>query len=425
MRAAARSARFLEIDGPLSPQAGIERKGANLNQPRPRSLAGATILQLVPALGDDEAGRAALESARMLLQAGARAIVAGADGPLVEALRGGGGEFLPMPNGRFNPLRIRFNARWLSNLIANERIDIVHAHRAGAAWSAIAAVRRMPVFLVTSFPHQPPANTQLSSFYRASLARGERVIAPSSFVSRALIQRYGITPDRISVVPRAVDIGVFDPAAVTAARIVAMRQSWDIAPGSRVVLVPGSFAPAQGQTIAVEAAWLIGCSQNRVVFVFTGDDTAYPRHVGDLDRYIRFHGIEQHCRVIGPCADLPAALAAADVVVLPTLEPPLRAAAAVQAQAMGRPVVATNLGVLPETVLCPSRMREELRTGWLVSPGDAEELAHAIASALALDVTAYRALSARARQFAKFAFSPHSVAEATRGVYTSLLARDG
>ena len=44
--------------------------------------------------------------------------------------------------------------------------------------------------------------------------------------------------------------------------------------------------------------------------------------------------------------------------------------------------------------------------------------------ALALDVTAYRALSARARQFAEFAFSPQSVAEAIRGVYTSLLARD-
>ena len=57
-----------------------------------------------------------------------------------------------MATDTFNPLRIHANARRLVNLIASERIDIVHAHSAGAAWSALAATRRMPVFLVTSFP---------------------------------------------------------------------------------------------------------------------------------------------------------------------------------------------------------------------------------------------------------------------------------
>jgi glycosyltransferase involved in cell wall biosynthesis len=128
--------------------------------------------------------------------------------------------------------------------------------------------------------------------------------------------------------------------------------------------------------------------------------------------------------MVGHCADMPAALAVADVVVVPALQPPLAGRAAAEAQAMGRPVVATTVGVLPENVLCPPRMRDDLRTGWLVRPGNVSELARAVASVLALDVTAYAALSARARQFAEFAFSPHSVAEAIRGVYTSLLARD-
>ena len=75
-------------------------------------------------------------------------------------------------------------------------------------------------------------------------------------------------------------------------------------------------------------------------------------------------------------------------------------------------------------MLCPPRMNEELRTGWLVRPGNVGELARAVGAALALDVTAYEALGARARQFAEFMFSPQSVAEAIRGVYTSLLARD-
>jgi glycosyltransferase involved in cell wall biosynthesis len=121
---------------------------------------------------------------------------------------------------------------------------------------------------------------------------------------------------------------------------------------------------------------------------------------------------------------MPAAIAAADVVVVPALQPPLSGRAVAEAQAVGRPVVTTTVGMLPENLLAPPRMREELRTGWLARPGNIGELAAAINAALALNQTAYEALGARARQFAEFAFSPASVAEAIRGVYTSLLARD-
>jgi glycosyltransferase involved in cell wall biosynthesis len=120
---------------------------------------------------------------------------------------------------------------------------------------------------------------------------------------------------------------------------------------------------------------------------------------------------------------MPAALAAADVVVVPALQPSSGREVA-QAQAIGRPAIATTVGVFPEYLLCPPRMRDELRTGWLVRPGNVSELSRAITAALALDPVAYEALGARARQFAEFALSPSSVAEAIRGVYTSLLARD-
>ena len=155
-----------------------------------RSLAGTTILQLVPALRDDPSGRGAVDIALAVLQSGARAIVAGDNGPLVGELRAGGGEWLPMINATINPLRIRGNARRLEKLIASERIDIVHAQSAGAAWSAIAAIDRMPVFLVTSFPDRLPANSWPLTAFHGSLARGDRVIAPSSYVSHAMIERY-------------------------------------------------------------------------------------------------------------------------------------------------------------------------------------------------------------------------------------------
>lgn len=392
---------------------------------KPRSLAGATILQMTPALRDDAAGHAALDIALTLVQSGARAIIAGGDGPLVGELRAFGAEYLPMQCDSFNPLRIRSNANRLQKMIAGERIDIVHAHCAPAAWSAIAATDRQPVFLVTSFPERLEADSWPMVRLQASLARGDRVIAPSSYVSHAMIERYKIPAERIVVIPRAVDTAMFSPAAISADRIAALRRAWGILPNLRIVLVPGRVASWNGQMSVVDAARLIiGGGDRNIAFVFAGDDRAQLRYRKALRWRAREHGIDTLIRIVGHCPDMPAAHAAADVVVVPPLTPPFSGRDAAEAQAVGRPVIVTSVGALPENVLCPPRMRDELRTGWLVRPGNAGELARAMSAALKLNVTAYDALGARARQFAEFVFSPQSVAEAMRGVYTSLLARD-
>ncbi len=390
-----------------------------------RSLAGATILQLVPALRDDPAGRAAVDIALTLLQSGARAIVAGESGSLVGELRAFGAEWLPMPNDTVNPLRMHRVARKLSQMISGERIDIIHAQSAGAAWSALSATHRQPVFLVTSFSDRLAPNWWPGSVFGSSLARGDRVIAPSSYVSRAMIERYKIPFDRVTVVPRAIDTDTFSPDAVSPDRVAALHRAWGILPPMRVVLVPGRIAPWNGQLSMIDAAQRIVDSIGRnIVFVFVGDDRNQPRYARGLQRQARMHGIDMLCRFVGHCPDMPAALAAADVVVLPALRPPLSGRAAAEAQAMGRPVVTTTVGALPESVLCPPRMRDDLRTGWVVPPGDVGGIAWATAAALALDIPAYEALGARARQFAEFMFSPQRVADAVRGVYTSVLARD-
>lgn len=344
---------------------------------------------------------------------------------LVSKLRAFGGEFVRMPNDTLNPLRIQRNARSLTKLIAGERVDIVHAQSAGAAWSALAATHKQPVYLVTSFSDRLPGHSHFGNMLRSSLARGDRVIAPSAYVSRAMIKRYKLKPDRITVIPRAIDTASFSPAAMSADRIAALRRIWGVLPDTRMVLVPGRVAPWNGQMSMIDAArQIVGGGDRNIVFVFAGEDLSHRRYARSVRRQARVHGIDTFCRFVGPCADMPAALAAADVVVVPSLEPPLSGRAAAEAQAIGRPLVTTTVGVLPENLLCPPRMRDELRTGWLVRPGNVGELARAVSSALALDVTAYEALSARARQFADFMFSPQSVAAAIRGVYTSLLARD-
>ena len=190
----------------------------------PRSLAGATILQIVPALVEEPAARSAANVAHVLLRAGARALIAGDNGPLVDELTTAGAEWIPMINATVNPLRLRRNARELERLIAQERIDIVHAYDAGAAWSARVAASQIAVWLVTTLP-DVPSYTGLRGRYARGLAQADRIIAPSNYAAAPIIQRFGVTPEHITIVPRAIDTAKYDPRAVSAERIDALLKT--------------------------------------------------------------------------------------------------------------------------------------------------------------------------------------------------------
>ena len=390
-----------------------------------RTLAGAAVIQIIPALRDDPTGHTAIDIALMLLQAGARSIVAGEGGPLVGELRAFGGEWLDMPGDTLNPLALHRNKQRLAAMIASDRIDIIHAHCASAAWAAIGAIEKLPVRLVTSFPDRLAENSWFRTRYQRALARGHRVIAPSSYVSLAMIQRYGIPADRVTVIPRSIDLATYNAVNVHVERVAAMRRAWGVLPNFRIVLVPGRVAPWNGQVCVADAGrYLVANGDRNIAFVFAGDDRADGRYRQAIIERARAYGFDTLLRFVGHCPDMVTAYAAADVVVVPALQPPLTGRIAAEAQAMGRPVVVHAVGTLPENVLSPPRMPDHLRTGWVVRPGQPAELAKSIAAALALDKTAFQALGARARQFAEFMFSPQSVAEAVRGVYTSILARD-
>src|SRR5438067_721865 len=112
----------------------------------PRTLAGATVLQIVPALCEEPVARTAVDVAHALLQSGARALVAAEGGPLADDLRAGGGEWVPLVNARANPFKLRTCGHMLERLIASERVDIVHAQSIGGAWGANMAASQIAVW---------------------------------------------------------------------------------------------------------------------------------------------------------------------------------------------------------------------------------------------------------------------------------------
>jgi glycosyltransferase involved in cell wall biosynthesis len=390
----------------------------------PRTLAGATILQIVPHLRDEPVARTAVNVAGALVQSGARAIIAAEDGPLADELRARGGEWIALVNATLNPFTLRRCAHKLEHLIASERIDIVHAQSIGAAWAANMAATQIAVWLVTTLADVPPVSG-LRAYWAGALARGDRVITPSNFAAAPIMKRFALPRERLTVIPRSIDTTAFNPAAVDAGRIEAERESWQVSAHERIVLVPGRVAPWNGQLLVPAIARILLESGERdLVFVMAGEHDTFRKYARFIAEQAKRLGTETLLRFGGHCRDMPAAFASADAVLVPAIEPPVLGSVVAEAQAMGRPVIASNVGVLAEHLVTPPEMPQDVRTGWLADAGDAADFARALGESLALDATAYRALAARAHQFAEYMFSPRSVAVATRAVYTSLLARD-
>lgn len=391
---------------------------------RRRTLAGATILQIVPQLDDEPAARSAVNIAHVLLLAGARALVAAENGPLVNELTAAGGEWIPMVNATINPLRLRRNARQLEQIISQERVDIIHAYDAGAATSARMAAAQVAVWLVTSLP-DVPVYRGIRGRQAKALALGDRVIASSNYSAMPIIERYGLRPDQVTIVPRVIDTATYDPLAVSARRAQALREAWQLPPDDQVVVVPGRVAPWNGQILVPDIARvLVDNGVHGFVFVVVGETSTQAKYARTVAKRADALDVGGLVRMVGHCDDMPAAFAAADFVAVTAVEPPLLGRVVAQAQAMGRPVVTTDVGMLAEHIVAPPRMPDDVRTGWTVRPNDPAEFAHVLGIALSLKAGVYRGISARARQFAEYMFSPESVADAMRSVYTSLLARD-
>jgi glycosyltransferase involved in cell wall biosynthesis len=116
-----------------------------------------------------------------------------------------------------------------------------------------------------------------------------------------------------------------------------------------------------------------------------------------------------------------AAYSAADLVVLPLERASAFSRTAVEAQSMARPVVASNLGAMPEMLQAPPIGTPAVRTGWLTPPEDPMALARSLAAALALSPREYDSIADHARHWAQRTFSPERVAAATLSTYLALL----
>jgi glycosyltransferase involved in cell wall biosynthesis len=387
-----------------------------------RGLQGRTILQIIPSLDAGGAERTTIDIAAGLVEAGARAIVASSGGRLVAELQAKGGEWLRFPANTKNPARLAANIFRLQRLCRAEGVELIHARSRAPAWSALAASRATKLPFVTTYHGIYAGRAAPKLFYNSVMSRGDVVIANSRYTADLIAKLFPASRERIEVIHRGTDLTVFTPSGVAPERVEKLRNAWGIDPSRRIVLLAARLTGWKGQKPFIDAARrLIAGGLGEVSFVMAGDPQGRDNYVRDLDQLIATHGLGDSVKRVGHCTDMPAAFLAASVVAVASTEPEAFGRSAVEAQAMGAPVVVTDLGAVPETVLAPPDVPAGERTGWRVPAGDAAALADGISAALSLRASQRAAMQARARAHVEAHFSLRGMVDATLRVYESLL----
>lgn len=383
---------------------------------KPSSGRPPAVLQVLPALVTGGVERGTVDTAKALARAGWVSYVVSEGGPMVREIERAGAKHITLPVASKNPFTIRRNADRLAELIRTLPVDLVHVRSRAPAWSVRMAAQRTGVPLVTTFHNAYKAHNWFKKFWAGPMAKGDMVVAISDFVADYANKVFGVPRARLVTIPRGTDLTKFDPTRIYPERMAILQQQWRLTDGLPVILLPGRLTRWKGHSVLLRALKILadrhdGKQDFTAVLLGSGRDG----YRADLESQIVQLGLDRSVRMPGDGKDMPAAYMLADVVVSASTFPEGFGRVAVEGQAMGKPVIATDHGGSRETVLPGGE------TGWLVKPNDAESLADALDEALKLTPERRMEIAARARRHVSEHFTVDAMCDAYIKVYTRLL----
>jgi glycosyltransferase involved in cell wall biosynthesis len=371
-----------------------------------------TILQVLPKLDTGGAERVVIEISEAIHATGHKVLIACAGGALSAAARRAGAEIVEMPLDTKSPFKMRRNARRLRKLIAQRGVQLVHAHSRAPAWSAWWATQATGTPFVTTYHGSYGEKSALKRRYNAVMAKGDRVIAVSDFIAGLIRSRYGTGDERLRVIHGGVNLDKFDPAMMVPEALYRLARAWALDLVEPVILLPGRLTSWKGQKILIQA--LAQMKHRDAVAIFAGSAQGRTGYVTELTSLAKRLGVAHRVRLVGHTEDIPSAMMMADVVVNASTDPEAFGRTIVEAQAMGRIVVATDHGGARETII-PGE------TGFLVPPGDAAALAAILDTALDMPSDDRVIWGRQARAHVAEHYSVAAMQHAVLDVYAELL----
>jgi Glycosyltransferase len=245
----------------------------------------------------------------------------------------------------------------LAHIIRAGRIDIVNTHHRFAALAAKLASRLTNVPVVTTLQEVPWKNRRLTRF-----ALGVQAITMSAMMKRFVIETCGVPSDRVTVIP----IGINIPSSLSDERRRHLLEDLGLDGSAPIIASVGRLVARKGHIYLLRALPAVVRAHPTLQAVLVGDG----EERASLEQAARDLGVARHVTFAGARSDAVDIMALADFTVLPSLEEEF-GIVITESFACAKPVVATNVGGIPEHV-------RPMENGILVPPGDSRALAEQI-----------------------------------------------
>ena len=325
------------------------------------------VVQALAALSVGGSELVTAEISASLSERGHRVTVIGADGPLGETVRQSGAELLDWPIGRKRLSTWRYVQR-LSDWIALNDPDILHAHSRLPAWVCHLALRRLapdrrPAF-ITSVHGQYTVSP-----YSAIMARGDWVIAVSRHILEHTLANYDfVDPDRISVIHGGISKRTFRPGyKPSPAWLEAVQTEFPELRNRRWLLLPARLSRYKGHAVFIELVASLVEEFPDIHGVMVGPGRAGSRYRAELEGLAERNRVLDRVTFTGLRTDMRDWMSASEIVFNLCSDPPEAFGRTVpEALHLGVPVIAWNHGgvreilaeMFPEGVVRPNSMAE-------------------------------------------------------------------
>ena len=335
------------------------------------------VLQVIPKLGFGGAETGCYDLAHFLAEQNCKSFLITSGGQLLRYVKKDKVKVIRLPVHSKNPIIIFINSIIIFFILLIYNIDIVHVRSRAPAWSCLWACFFSRKKFVTTFHGTYNFSGKFKHFYNSVMVRSELVIAGSNFIFNHINKNYQkyLNPKKkkLMVIFRGINLEYFNANNISEDRLISLAASWKIDKKNFILLLPGRLTKWKGQEIFIESLSLLIEEHNKENFhaIILGSNQGREFYYKKLLLLAERYRIRKKITFIENCKEMPLAYKLCDLVISSSIEPEAFGRVSVEAQAMIKPIVASNIGGSRETIL-------NGKSGLLYKHDDRKELAKTI-----------------------------------------------
>ena len=377
------------------------------------------ILQVIPRLGYGGAETGCFDLAHYLYENNCKSYVVTSGGPLLKFINKKKVKIIRLPVQSKNPILIFLNSILLTLLIMFLNIDIVHARSRAPAWSSLIATKITRRKFVTTFHGTYNFKSDLKKWYNSVMVRSDLIIAGSNFIFSHINDNYSKylkKGKKFLVIFRGINTDYFNPKKIKDSDKNLLKKKWNISDEKKIILLPGRLTEWKGQEMFIEAIDILKKSLPDLNFIaiILGSDQGRKMYKKKLIRLVEQHRLSDNISFIDHLSLMPIAYEISHVVVSSSIEPEAFGRVSVEAQAMEKPIIASNIGGSNETII-------DDKTGFLFTSGDKKSLSERLKEVLNLSEVTLNGIGAEARKNVIVKFNVEKMCNTTYSEYKKLL----